>query len=105
MLNISEPAIKQIDKLSKGKEADGLMLRIFVEPGGCSGFEYGMSFDVEKPGDIKIVEDSISVLVDKDSASYLKGCSVHFDDGLTGKGFEIKNPNASSTCGCGRSFN
>ncbi len=105
MLNITDPAIKQIYKLSKEKEADGLILRIFVEPGGCSGFEYGMSFDVEKTGDKKIIKGGVSVLVDKDSASYLNGCSVHYDDGLTGKGFEIKNPNASSTCGCGKSFN
>ena len=80
-------------------------LRIFVEAGGCSGFEYGMSFDSEKEGDNIIKKEDMIVLIDPSSLSYLNDCTIHFDDGLTGKGFEIQNPNASSTCGCGRSFN
>ena len=105
MLTLSPTAINQIEKLSKQNAQNGHYLRIFVEAGGCSGFEYGMSFDQEKPNDQKIEQGGIAILIDPDSASYLEGCSIHFDDGLRGKGFEIQNPNASSTCGCGRSFN
>ena len=80
-------------------------LRIFVENGGCSGFQYGMSFDQPKADDQEITSEGVPVLIDPTSAVYLAGCSVDFDDGLHGKGFEIRNPNAQSTCGCGKSFN
>lgn len=79
-------------------------LRVFVEPGGCSGFEYGMSFDLPKQDDTRVEEKGVTVLIDPASATYLKGCEIKFDDGLHGKGFEIINPNAANTCGCGRSF-
>ena len=80
-------------------------LRVFVETGGCSGFQYGMSFDGTKPDDREIVSEGVTVLLDPTSLAYLQGSSIDFDDGLQGKGFEIKNPNAESTCGCGKSFN
>ena len=80
-------------------------LRVFVESGGCSGFQYGMSFDRPKPEDTEIVSEGVPVLLDPTSLAYLGGSMVDFDDGLQGKGFEIKNPNAQSTCGCGKSFN
>ena len=80
-------------------------LRVFVETGGCSGFQYGMSLDVPKPDDQEILSEGVAVLLDPTSLAYLQGSSVDFDDGLHGKGFEIKNPNAESTCGCGKSFN
>lgn len=80
-------------------------LRVFVESGGCSGFQYGMSFDAMKADDQEIVSEGVPVLLDPTSAAYLAGSVVDFDDGLQGKGFEIKNPNAQSTCGCGKSFN
>ena len=80
-------------------------LRVFVETGGCSGFQYGMSLDVSKPEDQEIISEGVAVLLDPTSLAYLQGSSVDFDDGLHGKGFEIKNPNAESTCGCGKSFN
>lgn len=105
MITLSPSAINQIDILSKQNAQEGHFLRIFVEAGGCSGFEYGMSFDGEKANDKKIEQGGVTLLIDPDSASYLEGCSIHFDDGLKGKGFEIQNPNANSTCGCGRSFN
>jgi iron-sulfur cluster insertion protein len=79
-------------------------LRLFIESGGCSGFQYGMSFDVTKEGDQEFVSEGVPVLLDATSLAYLDGSSVDFDDGLQGKGFEIKNPNAQSTCGCGKSF-
>jgi len=79
-------------------------LRVFVESGGCSGFQYGMSFDLEKPGDQVLESEGVPFLMDATSFAYLEGSSIDFDDGLQGKGFEIKNPNAQSTCGCGKSF-
>lgn len=79
-------------------------LRVLVESGGCSGFQYGMSFDVPKPEDLRCESGGVSVIIDPASLAYLQGSVIDFDDGLQGKGFEIKNPNAQSTCGCGKSF-
>ena len=79
-------------------------LRVFVESGGCSGFQYGMSFDEKKADDVELQSEGVQILMDAASLAYLSGSSVDFDDGLHGKGFEIKNPNAQSTCGCGKSF-
>ena len=105
MVKLTDSAIKQITKLSKENAQQDQHLRIFVEAGGCSGFEYGMSFDCIKEDDNEIKKGEMTVLIDPSSLSYLEDCTIDFDDGLTGKGFEIKNPNATSTCGCGRSFN
>ena len=79
-------------------------LRVFVESGGCSGFQYGMSFDEPKADDTQFESEGVAVIMDPASVAYLNGSHVDFDDGLQGKGFEIKNPNAQSTCGCGKSF-
>lgn len=88
------------------KSADpGKRLRVFVETGGCSGFQYGMSFDAAKADDTEFDSEGVAILVDPASLAYLNGTSIDFDDGLQGKGFEIKNPNAQSSCGCGKSFN
>ncbi len=80
-------------------------LRVLVESGGCSGFQYGMSFDASKPDDTILESEGVPILIDPASLAYLQGSVIDFDDGLQGKGFEIKNPNAESTCGCGKSFN
>ncbi len=85
--------------------APGKRLRVLVESGGCSGFQYGMSFDDVKPDDAQLESEGIQFVVDPTSLAYLDGSSIDFDDGLQGKGFEIRNPNAQSTCGCGKSFN
>lgn len=79
-------------------------LRVFVESGGCSGFQYGMSFDEAKADDTTFESEGVKILMDPTSLAYLNGSNIDFDDGLHGKGFEIKNPNAQSTCGCGKSF-
>ena len=79
-------------------------LRVLVESGGCSGFQYGMSFDEPKAEDTTFESEGVAILVDPASLAYLSGSAIDFDDGLHGKGFEIKNPNAQSTCGCGKSF-
>lgn len=105
MITLTDNAVRQIKLLEAEKAEAGQLLRIFVEPGGCSGFEYGMSFDEKKEDDQVMENNGVSFLVDATSLEYLDACEVDFDDGLSGKGFDIRNPNASSTCGCGRSFN
>lgn len=87
-----------------GSEASA-RLRLFVDNGGCSGMQYGMSFDERKADDAEFASEGVEILVDPKSLTHLDGSTVDFDDGLHGKGFEIKNPNARSTCGCGKSFN
>ena len=104
MITLSDSAVTQIRRLESEKAEAGQSLRIFVEAGGCSGFEYGMSFDEKKEGDTVLEDNGVSFLIDATSLEYLDGSEVDFDDGLSGKGFDIRNPNASSTCGCGRSF-
>lgn len=86
-------------------QAEEKVLRVFVETGGCSGFQYGMSFDDAKADDTRYESEGVAFVVDPASHAYLDGSEIDFDDGLQGKGFEIKNPNAESTCGCGKSFN
>lgn len=84
--------------------AEEKFLRVLVESGGCSGFQYGMSFDEAKSDDKSCESEGVRIVLDPTSAAYLEGTSIDFDDGLQGKGFEIRNPNAQSTCGCGKSF-
>ncbi|MBT4758645.1 MAG: iron-sulfur cluster assembly accessory protein [Opitutae bacterium] len=105
MITLTNSAVAQIRQLQTDKATEGQKLRILVEAGGCSGFEYGMSFDVKKDDDQLFENNGVEFLVDETSLEYLDDSVVDFDDGLTGKGFEVRNPNASSTCGCGRSFN
>ena len=105
MITLTKSAVCQIQALQTENAIEGQLLRIFVEAGGCSGFEYGMSFDYKKDDDQVLEDKSVQFLVDPTSLEYLDGSEVDFDDGLSGKGFEVRNPNANSTCGCGRSFN
>jgi iron-sulfur cluster assembly protein/iron-sulfur cluster insertion protein len=105
MITLTERAARQVERLQKEKATDGQLMRVFVEGGGCSGMQYGMSFDVPKPDDSVIESEGVRFLLDPGSGVYLSGSVVDFDDGLHGKGFEIKNPNAQSSCGCGKSFN
>ena len=97
MITLTESAALQISKMLAEKE-DGMVLRVFIEPGGCSGFEYGMSVDFPKQDD-HVAEDNVGYAVADDSVDYLRGSEVHFDDGLTGKGFEIRNPNVDLPAG------
>lgn len=105
MITLTPRAAQQVRRMHADLGDPQKILRVFVENGGCSGFQYGMSFDVAKAGDQEFVSEGVAVLMDATSLVYLSGSSVDFDDGLQGKGFEIKNPNAQSTCGCGKSFN
>lgn len=105
MITLTPRAAVQVQAMKRELEdGEAKRLRVFVESGGCSGFQYGMSFDVEKPGDQVLESEGVPFLMDATSLAYLDGSSIDFDDGLQGKGFEIKNPNAQSTCGCGKSF-
>lgn len=82
-----------------------LMLRIYIQGGGCSGFQYGFTFDEEyKDGDTKVVTDGVTLLIDPMSLQYLMGAEVDYSEGLQGSQFVIRNPNASTSCGCGSSF-
>lgn len=104
MISLTERAAAKIRDLQAENAAPGQALRFFIEPGGCSGFEYGMSF-ADPQADDEIAESAgVRVLLDPVSLTYLRGCEIDFDDGLHGKGFEIRNPNATTTCGCGKSF-
>lgn len=104
-LAFTEAAIAKVREFLDTKpDAQGKMLRIFVQGGGCSGFEYGFSFDEHKEGDLVIPQGDIEVLLDSFSLPYLEGCHVDHTETLMGSGFSVKNPNATGTCGCGHSF-
>ena len=82
----------------------GKSLRVYVEGGGCSGLQYGMIFDETRDDDVVSEYFGVKVLTDKFSANYLSGCVIDYSDELIGGGFKINNPNAESSCGCGKSF-
>ena len=105
MITLSSRAAHQVRSMQSEASVAAKKLRVFVETGGCSGFQYGMSFDESKPEDTELESEGVKILIDPTSLAYLNGSAIDFDDGLHGKGFEIKNPNAQSTCGCGKSFN
>lgn len=105
MVTLSENAVKEIKKILAEEGGDGRALRVFVEGGGCSGFMYGFDFDDQRDGDAILPQEGFNLLVDPFSASHLKGSVIDFSGGLTGKGFQVQNPNAKGTCGCGQSFN
>jgi iron-sulfur cluster assembly accessory protein len=104
MITLTPRAAKQVRTMHAELNAPDKRLRVFVESGGCSGFQYGMSFDAPKPEDQVLESEGVAILIDPASLAYMNGSAIDFDDGLHGKGFEIKNPNAQSTCGCGKSF-
>lgn len=82
-----------------------LMLRVYIQGGGCSGFQYGFTFDESvQEGDTEVVTDGVRLLVDPMSMAYLMGAEIDYSEGLQGAQFVIRNPNATTTCGCGSSF-
>jgi iron-sulfur cluster insertion protein len=106
VITVTEAAASKIKDLlaEEGKFDSGL--RVFVQGGGCSGFQYGLMIEENTGvGDQTFESNGIKLYVDPVSLSYLKGAEVDFVDTITGGGFTIKNPNATSTCGCGSSFN
>ena len=106
MLTITESASNKITEILKEEsESDNTKIRVYVQGGGCSGFQYGFTFDENvNEDDFEIPINSTSLLVDAMSAQYLSGAEIDFVDELNGSNFKIKNPNATTTCGCGSSF-
>ena len=105
MLTISESAKQKIKDLLLEENDPSLSLRTFVQGGGCSGFSYGFTFDnTVNEDDFEIPLDEFKVLVDGMSMQYLQGAEVDYIENLQGSQFSIKNPNATTTCGCGSSF-
>jgi len=104
-LTFTAAAAAKVSQLIDEEGNPDLMLRIYVQGGGCSGFQYGFSFDEnENDGDSKVVTDGVTLLIDPMSYQYLIGAEVDYQEGLQGAQFVIKNPNATTTCGCGSSF-
>src|SRR5262245_5629307 len=104
MITLTPRAAQRVRAMLAENNAPTKRLAVFVESGGCSGFQYGMSFDEPKADDQQLESEGVAMVIDPASLAYLSGSAIDFDDGLHGKGFEIKNPNAQSTCGCGKSF-
>lgn len=104
-IDITESSVKRLSTLLKDEEDKNTKLRIYITGGGCSGFQYGFTFDSNKSDDDLIIEkESVSIIVDPMSMQYLIGSVLDFQEGLEGSRFVIKNPNAKTTCGCGSSF-
>ncbi len=106
MINVSQTAAEKISELLTEENKAGSGLRVFVQGGGCSGFQYGLMIEDngQGAGDQVFESNGIKLFVDPISVRYLKGAEVDFVDTMAGGGFTIKNPNATSTCGCGQSF-
>jgi len=106
LLTLTEKAIEKVKYFaSQMPDSAGKPLRVFVQGGGCSGFQYGFTFDDRKENDAEFAQGDVNVVVDPQSAMYLKGASVDYLEDFRGAGFSVNNPNASGGCGCGKSFN
>ncbi|MBU3069467.1 iron-sulfur cluster insertion protein ErpA [Aestuariicella sp. G3-2] len=104
-IQVTNSAVAKVKSLVEEEANDDLKLRVFVTGGGCSGFQYGFTFDELVAEDDAVIEkDGITVVVDAMSYPYLAGSEVNYEEGLQGSKFVVQNPNASSTCGCGSSF-
>ena len=104
-LNFTDSAAEKVRTLIEEEGNPDLKLRVFVTGGGCSGFQYGFTFDEETNEDDTVMEkNGVRLLIDAMSYQYLVGAEIDYKDGLEGAQFVIKNPNATTTCGCGSSF-
>ena len=105
IIKLSDNAASRIKEIMSGVESNSIGVRVAVKSGGCAGMSYVMEYAKEiNPSDEIIEDKGVKVMVDKKSILYLAGTELDFSDGLNGKGFQFKNPNASRTCGCGESF-
>ena len=107
LLSLTDAAVAKVKYFSGTMpDSEGKPLRIFVQGGGCSGFQYGFTFDAKKDDDTVVATGGIEVVIDPQSATYLKDATVDFVEDMRGAGFSVTNPNATGgSCGCGKSFN
>ncbi len=104
-LNFTDSAANKVKNLIDEEGNPDLKLRVFVTGGGCSGFQYGFTFDeVQNDDDTVMQKNGVTLLIDSMSFQYLLGAEIDYSEGLEGAQFVIKNPNATTTCGCGSSF-
>lgn len=104
-LVFTDEAATKVGELIAQEENPDLMLRVFISGGGCSGFQYGFTFDeTSLDGDLAVENGGVTLLVDPMSIQYLQGAEIDYKEDLEGARFVIRNPNASTTCGCGSSF-
>ena len=104
-LDFTPAAAAKVRELIADEGNPALKLRVYIQGGGCSGFQYGFEFDEQQAeDDLAVVTDEVTLLVDPLSLQYLMGASVDYTESLHGAQFTIRNPNAKSTCGCGSSF-
>jgi len=105
LLIFTDSAANKVKQLIEEEGNSDLKLRVFVTGGGCSGFQYGFTFDeVANEDDTVLDKNGVQLLIDPMSAQYLSGAEIDYTEGLEGSQFVIKNPNATTTCGCGSSF-
>jgi len=105
MITITDSAVDKIKALIAEEQNPDLKVRMFVEGGGCSGFQYGFTFEEQKSEDDFVFEfNGITILVDAMSAQYVQGAEIDWQESAMGSTFAIRNPNATTTCGCGSSF-
>jgi iron-sulfur cluster insertion protein len=106
MIELNESAVAKLKQLFEEEGNPDLKLRVFVQGGGCSGMQYGFSFDQEQnEDDFDVNVDGVTLLVDSASAQYLRGAKIKYSEDAMGASFSIDNPQAQTTCGCGSSFN
>lgn len=104
-LNFTDAAAQKVSQLIEQEGNPELKLRVYIQGGGCSGFQYGFTFDEEiQSGDTEVDKLGVKLLVDPMSVQYLTGAEIDYREDLSGAQFIIRNPNASTTCGCGSSF-
>jgi iron-sulfur cluster assembly accessory protein len=105
MIQMTEKAVGKVKELLSAEDKQGFGLRVAIHGGGCSGFQYGLTFEnAEKPNDQILEFGGLKVYVDAMSGMYLEGVKIDYIESLEGSGFKIENPNASGSCGCGQSF-
>ena len=104
-INFSDNAVKKVKELIEEEGTPDLKLRVFVSGGGCSGMQYGFTFEESiNEDDTKVEKDNVMLLIDPMSLQYLTGAEIDYQDNVQGSQFVIKNPNATTTCVCGSSF-
>ncbi|HEX7081734.1 MAG TPA: iron-sulfur cluster insertion protein ErpA [Gammaproteobacteria bacterium] len=104
-LHFTDAAAAKVGQLIESEGNPELKLRVYIQGGGCSGFQYGFTFDEEvQEGDTRIENGGVTLLVDPMSVQYLQGAEIDYKEDLSGAQFVIRNPNAMTTCGCGSSF-